>query len=75
MRWPGVICFISEKDCCKILRALRRELNLASEANHKHEMKESLIKANVAAHGEEAEPEIRRIINRGGLDGVDRIKQ
>lgn len=63
--WPGTIYFISKTDLRKILKGLRAEQDVHDEVARRTELRERLVRANVAAaaDGEKAEPEIRKLLH------------
>lgn len=64
-RWPGILCFPSEEDVAIIKKALVEIRDPYVEVAHQEQMREMLINANVAAHGEEHREEIRKVFSKG----------
>lgn len=63
--WPGFMCIVSEEDLAIIKEALLEARNPQAEVEHQEMMREVLINANVAAHGEEKRDDINRIFRKG----------
>jgi len=61
-RWPGVICFISQKDLLRVLRVLRRVVDVGEEVAHRAAMREGLVAANVRGRGPEVEAKVRELM-------------
>jgi hypothetical protein len=60
-RFPGVLCYLSEVDVQKALRLLP-DLDPAGSMAHDVEMREALVRANMASRPPEQEPEIRKML-------------
>lgn len=60
-RWPGVIVYISARDCRRFVARLKRRIDMPGEEARRVAMLEALVRANVRGR-KDIEPEVRRIL-------------